>query len=231
VIESASQALIASHTTGSSNHKKHCKGNDTQILPAKPRIMIDQPEQLQKELHFVRTQREAANRVHQERVRKSHQQQQALRAEIHSLLRRGVMPHEARAALESGSSQRLVVPYALQKESLVIATARHADILHNAMVTSKEKSEIMRKFMVSQLVSVEFERISSRLKFNKRREALVAGKKEISNYYGKVIQPENKLLDRLDPQRIPKTLQGFLGKIKPFFRELNRGQFAADRAA
>ena len=59
---SVNQALIASHTTGSSNHKKHCKGNDTQILPAKPRIMIDQPEQLQKELHFVRTQREAANR-------------------------------------------------------------------------------------------------------------------------------------------------------------------------
>ena len=193
--------------------------------------MIDQTEQLQKELHLVRTQREAANRDHRERVRNSGQQQQALRAEIHRLLRRGVMPHEARAALESGSSQRLVVPYVLQKESLVIATARHADILHNAMVVSKEKSEIVRKFMVSQLVSAEFERLSSRLKFNKHREAPVAEDKEISNYYGKVIQLQNKLLDRLDPQRIPKTLQGSLGKIKPLFRELNRGQFAIDRAA
>ena len=193
--------------------------------------MIDQTEQLQKELHLVRTQREAANRDHRERVRNSCQQQQALRAEIHRLLRRGVTPHEARAALESGSSQRLVVPYVLQKESLVIATARHADILHNAMVASKEKSEIMTKFMVRQLVSLEFERISSRLKFNKHRETPVAENEEISNYYGKVIQLQNKLLDRLDPQRIPKTLQGSLGKINPFFGKLNRGQFAVARAA
>jgi lipid A disaccharide synthetase len=100
---SVNQALIASHM-GSSNHTKHCKGNDTQILQAKP-IMIDQTEQLQKELHLVRTQREAANRDHRERVRKSRQQQQALHAEIHRLLRRGVMPHEARAALlESGTN-------------------------------------------------------------------------------------------------------------------------------
>ena len=138
--------------------------------------MIDQTEQLQKELHLVRTQREAANRDHREQVRNSCQQQQALRAEINRLLRRGVMPHEARAALESGSSQRLVVPYVLQKESLVVATARHADILHNAMVASKEMSEIMRKFMVRQLVSVEFERISSRLKLNKSAEKLLSPK-------------------------------------------------------
>ena len=193
--------------------------------------MIDQTEQLRKELHLVRTQREAANRVHQERVRNSRQQHQALRVEIHRLLRRGVMPHEARAALENGSNQGIIVPYVLQKESLVIATARHADILHNAMVVSKEKSEIVRKFMVSQLVSLEFERISSRLKLNKRRESPVAENEEISNYYGKVIQLQNKLLDRLDPQRIPKTLQGSLGKINPFFGKLNRGQFAVARAA
>ena len=193
--------------------------------------MIDQTEQLQKELHLVRTQREAANRDHRERVRNSCQQQQALRAEIHRLLRRGVTPHEARAALESGSSQRLVVPYVLQKESLVIATARYADILHNAMVASKKESEITRNLMVSQLFSVENERIRCRVNFNKRREALVAEKKEISINYDKVIQPQNKLLDRLDPQRIPKTLQGSLGKIKPLFRELNRGQLTVDRAA
>ena len=125
------------------------------------------------------------------------------------------MPHEARAALESGSaSQRLVVPYILQKESLVIATARHADILHNAMVASKEKSEIMRKLMVSQLVSVENERIACWVKFNKRRQALVAENKEISINYDKIIQLQHKLLDRLDLQRISKPLQGLLGKIK-----------------
>ena len=176
--------------------------------------MIDQIEQLQKELHLVRTQREAANRVHQERVRKSRQQQQALRVEIYRLLRRGVMPHEARAALESGSNQGIIVPYVLQKESLVIATGRHADILHNAMVASKKESEIMINLMFSQLVSVETERIRCRVKFNKRREALVAEKKEISINYDKVIQLQHKLLDRLDLQRIPKPLQGLLGKIK-----------------
>ena len=193
--------------------------------------MIDQTEQLQKELHLVRTQREAANRDHRERVRNSCQQQQALRAEIHRLLRRGVTPHEARAALESGLSQRLVVPYVLQKESLVIATARHADILHNAMVASKEKSEIMTKFMVRQLVSLEFERISSRLKFNKHRETPAAENEEISNYCGKVVQLQNKLLDRLDPQRIPTKLHGFLGKIKPFFRQISQERVVYGRAA
>ena len=65
--------------------------------------MINQTEQLQNELLLVRTQREAANRVHQERVRN------ALRAEIYSLLHSGVIPHEARAALESGSNQRQVL--------------------------------------------------------------------------------------------------------------------------
>jgi hypothetical protein len=193
--------------------------------------MIDQTEQLQKELHLVRTQREAANRYHRERVRNSCQQQQALRAEIHRLLRRGVTPHEARAALESGSSQRLVVPYVLQKESLVIATARHADILHNAMVVSKKESEITRNLMVSQLFSVENERIRCQVKFNERRKALVAEKKEICNYYDKVIQPQNKLLDRLDPQRIPTKLHGFLGKIYPFFRQLSQEQVVVCKAA
>ena len=193
--------------------------------------MIYQNEQIQKELHLVRTQREAANRVHQELVRKTRQQQQALRVKIHRLLRRGVMPHEARAALKSGSNQRIVVPYVLKKESVVIATARHADILHNAMVASEEKSEVMRKFMISQLVSVENERIKWWVESNKRREAPAAEKKEISNYYDKVIQLQNILLDTLDPQRIPKTLQGFLGKIKPYFRELNRGQLVVGRIA
>ena len=99
------------------------------------------------------------------------------------------------------------------------------------MVASKEKSEIMRKFMVSQLVSLEFERISSRLKFNKHRETPAAENEEISNYCGKVVQLQNKLLDRLDPQRIPQSLQGSLCKIIPFFGKLNRGQFAVARAA
>ena len=194
--------------------------------------MIDQTEQLRKELHLVRTQREAANRVHQERVRNSRQQHQALRVEIHRLLRRGVMPHEARAILESGSNQGIVVPpYVLQKESLVIATARHADILHNAMVASKKESEITRNLMVSQLFSVENERIRCQVKFNERRKALVAEKKEICNYYDKVIQPQNKLLDRLDPQRIPTKLHGFLGKIYPFFRQLSQEQVVVGKAA
>ena len=142
------------------------------------------------------------------------------------------MPHEARAILESGSNQGIVVPpYVLQKESLVIATARHADILHNAMVASKKESEITRNLMVSQLFSVENERIRCQVKFNERRKALVAEKKEICNYYDKVIQPQNKLLDRLDPQRIPTKLHGFLGKIYPFFRQLSQEQVVVCKAA
>ena len=136
------------------------------------------------------------------------------------------MPHEARTVLlESGSNQRIVVPYVLknQHDTQIFSIMRWSP--------SEEQSEIMRKFMVRQLVTVEFERISSRLKFNKQWEAPVAENKEISNYYDKVIQLQNKLLDRLNPQCIPKTLQDFLGKIKPFFQELNRAQFAVDRAA
>ena len=68
--------------------------------------------------------------------------------------------------------------------------------------------------MVSQLVSVENERIACWVKFNKRRQALVAENKEISINYDKIIQLQHKLLDRLDLQRIPKPLQGLLGKIK-----------------
>ena len=194
--------------------------------------MIDQTEQLQKELHLVRTQRETANRVHQERVRNSRQQHQALRDEIHRLLRRGVMPHEARAILESGSNQGIVVPsYVLQKESLVIATARHADILHNAMVVSKKESEVTRNLMVSQLFSVETERIRCRVKFNKRREALATEMQAISNEYDKATQLQNTLLDSLDPQRIPKTLEEFFRNFTPFFRDPKRGHFAVGRAA
>jgi len=82
------------------------------------------------------------------------------------------------------------------------------------MIASKKKLEIRRKFMVSQLVSVENERIACWVKFNKRRQALVAEKKEMSINYDKIIQLQHKLLDRLDLQRIPKPLQGLLGKIK-----------------
>ena len=194
--------------------------------------MIDQTEQLKKELHLVRTQRETANRVHQEVVRKTRQHGQVLRAKINRVLRRGVMPHEARAALESGSNQRLpVVHYVVQTECLVLATARHAAIFDNAMVANKEQSEITKELMFSQLVSVETERIRCRVKFNKRREALAAEMQAISNEYDKAIQYQNTLLDSLDPQRIPKTLEEFFRNFTPFFRDPKRGQFTVGRAA
>ena len=99
------------------------------------------------------------------------------------------------------------------------------------MVASKKESEITRNLMVSQLFSVENERIRCRVNFNKRQEALVAEKKEISDYYDKVIQPQNKLLDRLDPQRIAKPVHGFLGKIYPFLRQLSQERVVIGRAA
>mmetsp|Transcript_16536 Transcript_16536/g.27428 ORF Transcript_16536/g.27428 Transcript_16536/m.27428 type:complete len:221 (+) Transcript_16536:169-831(+) len=167
--------------------------------------------QLRNELLVVRNQREAANAVHLDRTTRHQERLDFLQIEVNRVEKKGVLPHEAKGALERAyhstggsavAAHRRPLQYVARRQAVLLATMMHVHLLENAKGASRSMGDTIHRSMICEITTIEHERMKLWVDFHHQRNALLVEKKAMAIRYDQFIQHQRMILNILDPSRM-----------------------------